>query len=809
MNETSTNPQEENNANQTENQLNAPVDFTSSPDTSHINSTAVAEAAFENPELHSSSGFTDDKEFSEAVSDDSTDNFPEPSEEIIGLPEMTSNASETSEAEPEAPSIESWQNQDEPSAELSETVDPDTQLAEPVAIISNMAEDTNELHTEAVHPELSETAAEATEEFSLLTAGNDDSGSAAAPVSESHSEEITMEADTLPVSIQHIQEAESPVNEIIQLEDSELEAMETVEAEAQPEDYSGLDKEQLVKLAEQLNRDPDPILANRVIQKIRPLFDALFLKERQEALDKFIENGGTAETFEFRHQQLEQRFHQAQKGISEKRRLSQENQIKERARNLEQKLGLLEQLRLLVNDHEHTPGYEKFKSIREEWKKIGPVGQEHAQNLNASYFSLMDRFHSLSEIYHNLRDFDRKKNLDLKLEIVSRVEKLADEPLVSKAMKELMHLQEEFRTIGPVPNDRFEELKARFKSAVDVLYDRRRAFDEERKGQLQEEISLKSALLEKIAGFDSFVGQSAREWQEKTKELMQLQEEWKAIPGRFREKTAEQGKQFWGIFKKYLANKNEFFKNLDKGKKEVIAAKLALVEEVNSLKDGDDWDGITNRMKELQAEWKKIAPVFGKEGQKVYDDFKAGIDHFFNRLRDRRSGEDKVQNENMQAKDAICAEIETMASEGKGDKAAVEGFRERFRNIGHVPSRQMQRINGRFSKALMTLIDASPEIPSQEKERMKIHILSSRSTYSAEGVKQLKNQESYIQKRLQQLRKDAGNLEDNMAMFKMSKNALSMMEDFQKKINLYKMEIRELEAQLKEIRSTEKAEAAG
>jgi len=211
-------------------------------------------------------------------------------------------------------------------------------------------------------------------------------------------------------------------------------------------------------------------------------------------------------------------------------------------------------------------------------------------------------------------------------------------------------------------------------------------------------------------------------------------------------------------------------------------------------------------MKELQAEWKKISPVFSKEGQKVYDEFKAGIDHYFNRLRDRRSGEDKVQSENLAAKESLCGEIELLSESGKGDKSQVDLFREKFRNIGHVPSKQMQRINGRFSKALMTLIDASGEIPAGDKERMKIQILSSRSTYSAEGVKQLQNQESYIQKRLQQLRKDAGNLEDNVAMFRMSKNAMAMIEDVQKRINLYHMEIRELEAQLREIRSTEKAE---
>ncbi|HRH35645.1 MAG TPA: DUF349 domain-containing protein, partial [Catalimonadaceae bacterium] len=250
-------------------------------------------------------------------------------------------------------------------------------------------------------------------------------------------------------------------------------------------------------------------------------------------------------------------------------------------------------------------------------------------------------------------------------------------------------------------------------------------------------------------------------------------------------------------------NKNEFFKNLDKGKKEVLAQKQALVEEVNGLKDGEDFDGIANRMKELQQEWKKIAPVFGKEGQKVYDDFKSGIDHFFGRLRDQRSGEEKVQSENLILKEQICTEIEALAASGTGTKQAVDELKEKFKQVGFVPMKSIQKINGRFSKAMMDLIESSKSIPSNEKEKMKISLLSNRSTYSSEGVKTLKNQEGYIQKRLQQLRKDVGNLEDNMSMFKMSKNAMAIIEDYQKRINLSRLEIKELESQLKEIRQGE------
>lgn len=208
-------------------------------------------------------------------------------------------------------------------------------------------------------------------------------------------------------------------------------------------------------------------------------------------------------------------------------------------------------------------------------------------------------------------------------------------------------------------------------------------------------------------------------------------------------------------------------------------------------------------MKEIQQEWKKIAPVFGKDGQKVYEDFKAGIDHFFGRLREQRSGEDKIQSDNLALKDTICAEIEALAVTGEATLKQIDELKDRFRNVGFVPMKSIQKINGRFSKAMIELIDSSKSISSNEKEKLKISLLSNRSTYSSEGVKTLKNQEGYIQKRLQQLRKEVGNLEDNMSMFKLSKNAMSIMDDYNKKINLSRLEIKELESQLQEIRNGE------
>lgn len=688
-------------------------------------------------------------------------------------------------------------NQDEATANASSVEEP---LADPIAepVIAETHQPGEPESPQVEAPEAAPLETSEPEVVSAVEAVSETSE----PVEEGAAASVESSAESVSTPASETAEVE-----VLVMADHELEEMENSESSPLDEDYSGFDKEQLVVLAEQLNRDHDPVMAGKVIQKIRPMFESLFSHDKAEALEKFIAEGGDPEVFEYKHQGLEQRFFQAQRGINEKRKVNLEFQAKERTRNLESKLQMLEQLRKLVADHEHTPGYDKFKEIREEWKKVGPVGSEHAQNLNASFYSLCDQFHSLAEIHNNLREFDRKKNLEAKLDIIGRIEKLADEPLISKAMKDLMTYQDEFRALGPVPKDLFEEIRDRFKKAVDVIYERRRNFNEERKKLMAEEVALKEALLAKIAAFESFAGATAKDWQNKTKEIIQLQEEWKSVPNRFREKTGELNKSFWAAFKKFMSVKNEFFKELDKSKKDVLGSKQALVDEVHSLKDGDDWDGIANRMKQLQAEWKKLAPVFGKEGQKVYDSFKEGIDHFFTRLRDQRNEEGKVQSENLRQKEEICARIEALAAEGKGDRKTVDELKEAFRGVGYVPMKSVQKINGRYSKAMMELIDKSTEIPAGDKERMKIQLLSNRSTYSSEGVKALKNQESYIQKRLQQLRKDVGNLEDNMAMFKMSKNAMALMEDIQKKVNLSKMEIKELESQLKEIRNADKAES--
>lgn len=779
MQNTSTTPTEDLNPLQTE------LTETSLQDT---NSEGSPENAADATETSGSTSFADPD--NNASLDMASDSSPqdEPENNYSEHPEaMHHEVVSPEEPEPEADNIQTvTETENQPDAVSA----PDSEVVAEEPLVS---EEVAETLSEAIPQE------EATVSDALKNEDSQEEPEAEASATTGLTEETTPSSHEIEVS----DAGQTAPDTLLHIEEHELEEMEKAESTMEADDFSNLSTEDLVKLTEQLNRDGDPVVAGRVIQKIKPLFESRFEQEKAEAMEKFVAEGGDPATFEYKHHALGQRFFQALKGINEKRKINQAFQQKERGKNLEAKLNMLEELRKLVDDHEHAPGYDKFKVIRDEWRKVGPVGPEHAQNLNASFHSLLDRFYSLSEIHHNLRDLDRKKNLDQKLELVSKIEKLAEEPLISKAMKDLMAYQDEFRSLGPVPKDKIEEIKERLKKAVDVIYERRRVFNEERKGQFAEEVQAKEAVLAKMAGFESFVATGIKDWQNKTREILDIQEEWKKVPNRFREKTSDLNKQFWAIFKKFMNAKNDFFRELDKGKKDLLTAKQALVDEVHSLKDGEDFDGIANRMKQLQNEWRQIAPVYGKEGQKIYDDFRAGIDHFFNRLRDQRSGEEKVQTENLTAKAAICEEIEKLAETGKGTRAQIDAWKEQFRNAGFVPMKSIQKINGRFSKALLTLIEKSSEIPAHEKERVKVNLLSSRTTYSSEGVKSLKNQEVYIQKRLQQLRKDVGTLEDNMAMFKMSKNAMALMEDVQKRANLYKLEIKELESQLKEIRNSE------
>src|SRR5690606_27581556 len=354
------------------------------------------------------------------------------------------------------------------------------------------------------------------------------------------------------------------------------------------EDYSGYTKKQFVDLVKELSRSDDIARADRILRDIKPLFDDIREKERNAAKQRFIETGGAEEDFEYKDDELDIAFDAHVRLIRDRRAKQLREEEDRKAENLRIKQELLEKLRELVDSQDMNNQFERFKELQKEWKAVGPVPGPHAKTIWANYHALVDRFYDNQSMYFELKELDRKKNLEAKLERCARAGRLAEVEIIKDAIKELNELHHEFKHIGPVPKDDKEAVWQRFKAASDAVYARRDAYLEKLQTDLQENMEAKLKLGEEAQAFATFQSDRIKEWNEKTKQILELQKRWEAVGGLPRAKAKEVNRKFWSAFKTFFNNKNVFFKKLDEEREKNLAAKNELVKKALSLKDSTD-----------------------------------------------------------------------------------------------------------------------------------------------------------------------------------------------------------------------------
>ena len=398
-------------------------------------------------------------------------------------------------------------------------------------------------------------------------------------------------------------------------------------------DYSNYSKKQMVQVLESMLKDDDFDQINKILKEIKPAFDDLYHSEKEEAYQKYLEEGGEKDGFEYKNDELDDRFNKAY-GTLRHRRNEYFNSIEsQREQNLEKKMEVLETLRKIVDAEETTASINELKKIQHAWKSIGPVAPQHLKSLWANYNALIDRYYDNRSIYFELKELDRKKNLDLKLELCEKAESLAEEENIKEAVKQLNELHEEFKYIGPVPQEDQENVWIRFKAASDQVYTRRKDYYDNLREQLKLNLVAKQALVDKVQSFAEFNTDRISEWNQKTKEILEIQKEWEVIGGLPKDKAKKINKAFWSSFKTFFNHKGNFFKQLEDLRKENLDKKRELLEKAESLKESEDFESTSEQLKELQKQWKDIGPVPEKYKDEVYKKFKEACDLFFNRRR--------------------------------------------------------------------------------------------------------------------------------------------------------------------------------
>ncbi len=574
------------------------------------------------------------------------------------------------------------------------------------------------------------------------------------------------------------------------------------DSEEELPDYTNYTREQLVEAIEELTQQESFKRSDRVLREIEPLFTAMESNIRQEAEEKFKAELGEEEeqSFEFRHDELYNRFDASLRLLKDRKSSYYKEREANKTRNLEKKQELLDKLRALVDGEEATTSLKPIKEIQEVWKAIGPVPNQYNKTLWANYNALLDRFYHNRHILFELKDLDRKKNQVAKTELCEKAEALGKLDNVKDAVIQLNELHEEYKRIGSVPREVQEELWQRFKAASDVIYQKRKGFLENLKGDLKENLVKKQELINELATYSSFNSDRINDWNAKTKEILNLQKRWEAIGGVPRENAKEINRSFWSTFKGFFANKNEFFKTLESLRKENLAKKEALVQEAIALQNSEEWDKTAEQLKQLQRKWKEVGPVPEKQRNAVYAKFKEACDVFFNNKREQLNQTESAYVENQEKKEAVLTEIAEKATAKEGSQEELMELIGAYNEIGFVPRNAIKAVEKKFQTVVKSYVD-SLGLEASDAESLILRAELTAGNKGGGADKKLQKKESTLRRKISEMEDNISLWNNNLAFFANSKTADKLKAEFDEKIAKAQEEVQQLKKQLKILRS--------
>lgn len=585
--------------------------------------------------------------------------------------------------------------------------------------------------------------------------------------------------------------------------EEDLDEKDSVEEEEEEEsiDYSQLTKEELVDTIKSLAKDDNIIKSDRVAREIKPFFDEIRDKERSAALDRFIADGGEEKDFDFKYDELANRFDANFKLIHDRKVQHVKGREQQKELNLKKKEDILERLREFVDSEDPNISFNDFKEFQNEWKAVGPVPPSYARTLWANYNALVDRFYDHRNIYFELKELDRKKNLELKLELCEKAEQLSKIEDLPEAIKALNDLHHEFKHIGPVPKDDQEPLWQRFKAASDAVYDNRKDFVEQLKKELEQNLIVKSELADKAQEFVTFTTDRIKEWNTKTKELLELQKRWEAVGGLPRAKAKEINKRFWGSFKTFFHNKGGFFKKLDSEREGNLEKKNELVKQADELKESTDWNKTADIFKKLQRQWREIGPVPEKFRESVYQEFKKACDYFFDQRRSNQNEAEKEYVENYNQKVKICEELTAASKTKDASLDQLKDFQDKFNGIGFVPRKNIAEIKKKYAEAVDGYISSLEGLSENDRQKLKVQDEINKLSTGPNAGQRIFKKEQSLRHQIEKIENDISVWRNNMEFFASSKTADKLKNELQEKIDLASVELTKLKNELKILRS--------
>ena len=559
--------------------------------------------------------------------------------------------------------------------------------------------------------------------------------------------------------------------------------------------YAAMDKKQLVEVLQNLAQQPVNEVKEDVV-RVRVAFAAIRKEELAKEKEAFIAKGNEEAAFAPAADELEEQFKSLYSEIKEKRAAYNAAQDALKAENLAKKREIISKINEIAEDADNVNRqYSTVQQLQQDFKAIGEVPSENDTEVWKSYQVAVERFYDLLKMNKELRDYDFKKNLEQKQALCAEAEALDEEADIVDAFKKLQQLHTSWREIGPVSKEIREELWTRFKNASAVINKKYQSFFEERKATEKKNAEGKEALCVKIEAISTDNLKTYAAWDEATKAIIGLQEEWKKLGFASRKVNTELFARFRKSCDEFFAKKAEFFKRMKDELAANLAKKIELCEKAEALKDSTEWKKTTDALIALQKEWKTVGPVVKKHSDAVWKRFIAACDAFFEEKKKQNVNVHSVEHENLKQKKDIIAQINSILENKETEDAPnkVRELMKKWQEVGHVPYKEKDKVYAEYKAAIDKAFE---QLDMKAKKARMANFANSINQMSDTG--KVYHERERLVRAYEMKSQELKTYENNLGFFNaQSKSGNSLVKEMERKIANIKEEIAMLEQKIK------------
>ena len=568
--------------------------------------------------------------------------------------------------------------------------------------------------------------------------------------------------------------------------------------------YSTLSKEELLAAAEELVHATDVKKAYNQLQAIRNALDDLLDQERPGMIRTWVEAGNDPRDFVAPADNTKQSIQQIITAFKKRREDERKRAEEEKLHNLKQKQLILDKIKALVDSEENDQSLNALREYMRQWKEVRQIPKEYQDELYAAYKFQVDKFYNQLSVFNELKELDKDKNLELKIDLIKRAEQLKDEPNIRKALLQLNKYHDDWKNTGPVRAEISEDIWKRFKAASDIVIDAKKAEQATIDAERQQNLDKKIVLIERAETSIAVVPTQPKEWAKIGKELDELMAEWKKIGPVPADKNEAIWNKFKAIRNQYYGERKHFFKDLNSSKKDNLTKKEALCDKAESLKDSNEFMKTSDALAKLQDEWKTVGPVPEDQNDLVWKRFRTAFDHFYARKNEWFKQRKQEESGAIVKKKEVILGLEALKSNETIDHQTLfnelKVWQKQWNDAGFISGKSYQQMNKSYQALADEIFNRYRSASNNQRNSNQKEHFSNLAT-STDGQKRLQLEERKIKEKITKFKDEIATMENNKSFFKHSKNAGAFVKQFDDNIAKATEQIAKAEQELKLLKS--------